>query len=235
MNNSKHEKFLEDIVCRIIENWKNFTWDSKNEITCKFCNYVDEISPIRKVVNFSFNSSDFDCYISKKEDYIGKGFRMVDFKNKQAVVEKVDELIKNIIYKENKYITDFLIYYAYGEGGCINVIEEDTIDELINFLINVPEAVIIADKNLKKLITNNKLYKSNFDVINKDNICFLDEVKNHIIRLDFRIGSFNILNVCDIGVGGNELDYWFTMHNGVDLYFQDPFDKFISVYKNITN
>lgn len=230
MKNDKYENFLDDIVCRIIECWENFNWDSKNEIEFKFCDYVFGISPIRKVINFSFKSWDFDHKKAKKIGGVSDNFTMFDL-NEKELREKIDKLVKNVIYKENKYIADFLIDYA-DENNFIKNIGEDTIDEMINFLIDVPEAVIIADKNLKKLITNNKLYKNNSDVINKNNICFLDEVENCIIQLDFRLGSFNIFNPEAVGVGSNELDYWFTMYDSMDLFFQDPFGKFISVYKN---
>ncbi len=222
------------MVCRIIENWKNFTWESKGEIATKFCSYVDEISPIRKVINFSFKSWDFDYKKAKKNngEGVGDNFIMFDL-NETELREKVDELIKNVIYNENKFITDFLIDYA-EENNFVKNIEEDTINEMIKLLIDVPEAVIIADKNLKKLVTSNKLYKDNIGEINKDNICFLDKVENCIIQLNLRVGSFDILNLQSIGVGTDELKNWFAMHNIMYLFFQDPFSEFISVYKNIS-
>ncbi len=229
MNNIKHEKFLEDIVCRMIENWKNFTWDSKNEITSKFCDYVNEITPIRKVINFAYNFHEFDIDEEIKSEYVGDKFVMFNL-NERELVEKINLLIKNVIYNENKFITDFLIDYA-EENNFVKNIEEDTINEMIKLIIDVPEAVIIADKNLKKLITDNKLYKDNVDKINKDNICFLDELENCIIQLDFRLRSFDFLNMENIGIGVIKSEYFFVMHDSIDIYSKGPIDEFISVIK----
>lgn len=66
--------------------------------------------------------------------------------------------------------------------------DENTTEKLINFFMKVSDGVLIVDKNLKPMLTDDKLYKNNSDKIDKDRICYLDEIKNCIIQLDFGRG-----------------------------------------------
>ncbi|WP_225370702.1 hypothetical protein [Methanobrevibacter arboriphilus] len=165
MNGNENESILEDIVSRIMENSRNFSLELKSDIGVMLNEYINQFSPIRKLV--SFNNSP----ASYAKSTVSEEIIIPELGNKYDLKEEINNLVKNIISRENEFIITHLIKYA-KENDLMEDNSEHAILKAVNHYLQTPESHIIAGKSLKSTIMDSEIYKDNIDMIDIDDICF---------------------------------------------------------------
>lgn len=240
-NNIKIEYGLEDLASRIMrtrDNYGRLVVDGDDvcytegtvDLIHRAGDYLVQNSPVRKIIPFRY-SGEYPPYNGGKDTIsFSEEIVVSELKDEGELKEKLNELIKKLIIEESKFITNFLINFA-EKNNSISSMGESTIEKIVDILINSPEIVIIADENLKEMITCNKLYEDNVDIINEDNICFLEELEDYIIQIDYSKGSFGIFHITMAFNGGDDSEHNFSMLCNEYIDLQSTNSDFISAIK----
>lgn len=220
-NNNK--SILKNTATKIVENVDNYCEKTRIEIINELKEYMDQNSSMRKIIHFYEADLKYGHDI-KNCTNISDKINIFELKNEEKIKEKLIETLNKMIREENKFIINHLLNHA-KENQLIKNMGKYNIEKMLEYSIYEPRVVLIADKNLKSGITNNGLYKY-------DNICFLDELEDSIIQIDFTKGLLDVFETSFFfNSWHNSKERIFIMHNPEEISFKAHNKDFISVIK----
>lgn len=230
----ENKEILEKVVSKIIgKDYILFDGSLENEISKELLPYLNRKSCIRKIISFTMHEkmSEGPSYLNiNKIDEISDVSmnEESEIKIKENLKKELVKTLNKVISEQNKYIIDNLVEYA-KEKDLITTIEKNNYEEMRDFVTDISSTNFIADNEFKPFI--NSIDSNEYDIVDSEDICFLKEAENYIIKLNFDEGLFEVLEDSKL-ISLNLVESYKFIIRLYDMVSIKPFSAdFISVIK----